>query len=204
MNQGERFKVVVPDTRHRANSGQKLPRVSRAAGMMLALAMGGCAAGEGQPSLHDVPAAPALAPVESRLELGDALLGDRERARIEGEALRHEVGKGPPPAPAAATEVMPRPAAPRGPGRPENIEAIYVEERVAAETADTSLGDFLRRLANPPRAAGMEPGTSDPAPATPAVTRGPRALSGPETPVPLLDRLLAAAGLTEAPPVQAD
>lgn len=167
------------------------------------LALAACS-GEGYRSLHEVPERPVVEPREQRLAMGDALLADRAAAERAGATLRHETGRGPAPGPIEAVPGMPRPAPESTSRRPENVEARYVEERVRAETSDTSLGDFMRRVARLPEDSAVPPPAGDPAgpPAPEEVAQVPArpAAGGPggdgrAAPPPLLDKALAVLGL---------
>lgn len=120
---------------------------ARSVAVVLALALAGCAAPPGTPSLHEVPDRPRLRPAAERTAMAETVRGEGLAAWGEAQALRTRTGKGALPPPAWLLEPI-RPPSPPAPAatRPPNPEAAIVAERVRSESDDGSLNSFLRQL----------------------------------------------------------
>lgn len=161
---------------------------ARPAALVLALALSGCAAPPGTPSLHEVPERPRLLPAAERTAMAETVRGEGLAAWGEAQALRTRTGKSALPPPAWLLEPI-RPPTPPAPAatRPPNPEAAIVAERVRSESDDGSLNSFLRQLVRrQPGGPAIEVAADDP-PAEPT-GRGERTRPTPDDPA--LDRFL--------------
>jgi len=125
------------------------------------------------PNLAAVPARPELGyTLEQRREIAQGLVADRANARYAGDALREDLGR--PVEPDTAPPLPPLPVAEPPPTRdPEaDLALAYVEDALARDSDDGSLGDFLDRLERrPPGSPEAPPAAAATAPE--AVDRGP-------------------------------
>ncbi len=98
------------------------------------------------PRLAAVPARPRLSyALEQRRAIVEGLVADRDNARHQGDALREETGRPPlPPVPPLPPEPAPKASPPPDPAA--DLAIAYVEESLARDADDGSLGDFLDRL----------------------------------------------------------
>jgi outer membrane protein OmpA-like peptidoglycan-associated protein len=110
------------------------------------------------PSLAAVPARPQLTyTLEQRREIAQGLVGDRANARYAGDELRRAQGRPVQPDTAPPLPPVAAPAPPAG-ARPGDLALAYVEEALARDSDDGSLGDFLDRLQQrPPAVADILP-----------------------------------------------
>ncbi len=119
------------------------------------------------PRISEVPARPRLTyNLEQRRAIAEGLVADRDNARHQGNELRQEAGQEPlppapplPPRPPAKVEPPPDPAA--------DLAIAYVEDSLARDADDGSLGDFLDALERLPPgidAAAAQAGTAAPPP----------------------------------------
>jgi outer membrane protein OmpA-like peptidoglycan-associated protein len=141
------------------------------------------------PSLGSVPARPQLTyTLEQRREIAEGLVADRANARYAGDTVRQELDR--PVQPDTAPPLPPAPVAPTEPAAdPEaDLAAAYVEEALARDADDGSLGDFLERLERRPPASAE----ARPVPPPPA--------AAPQAEPPAAERLAAGvpAGASEA------
>lgn len=134
------------------------------------------------PNLAAVPARPQLGyTLEQRREIARGLVADRANARHEGDTLRGDLGR--PVEPDTVQPLPPLPVVEPPPAAdPEaDLALAYVEEALARDSDDGSLGDFLDRLERrPPASAEAAP---VPPPAPPPVPSEPMP-SDPITPDP--------------------
>lgn len=115
------------------------------------------------PSLATVPARPQLTyTLEQRREIAEGLVADRSNARYAGDTVRRELDR--PVQPDTAPPLPPLPAAATPPATDAEADAdadlalAYVEDALARDSDDGSLGDFLERLERrPPAIAAAEP-----------------------------------------------
>ncbi len=124
------------------------------------------------PSLASVPARPQLTyTLEQRREIAVGLVADRANARYAGDTLRQDLDR--PVEPDTAPPLPPLPVREPAPAAdPEaDLALAYVEEALARDSDDGSLGDFLDRLERrPPASAEARPTPPPPAvPVEPAV-----------------------------------
>ena len=123
------------------------------------------------PSLASVPARPQLTyTLEQRREIAQGLVADRANARYAGDTLREDLGR--PVEPDTAPPLPPLPVtAPRAADPESDLTLAYIEDTLARESDDGSLGDFLDRLERrPPASAEARPSPAPPPepPAEPA------------------------------------
>jgi outer membrane protein OmpA-like peptidoglycan-associated protein len=117
------------------------------------------------PHLAAVPARPRLTyTLEQRREIAEGLVADRANARYAGDTLRQALDR-----PVEPDTVPPLPPvdAPSGEpdDRPGDLSLAYLEEALARDSDDGSLGDFLERLQQPPPAvAEIGPPAAEPPP----------------------------------------
>lgn len=161
---------------------------ARSAALVLALALSGCAAPSGTPSLHEVPERPHLLPAAERTAMAETVRGEGLAAWGEAQALRTRTGKSALPPPAWLLEPIRQPTPPAATTtRPPNPEAAIVAERVRSESDDGSLNSFLRQLVRrQPGGPAIEVAADEP-PAEPT-GRGERTRPTPDDPA--LDRFL--------------
>lgn len=127
------------------------------------------------PRLAEVPARPQITyDLDERRAIADGLVADRDNARHQGNELRQQAGQAPlppapplPPRPPAKAEPPPDPAA--------DLAIAYVEDSLARDADDGSLGDFLDALERLPPgidAAAAQAGTAalPPTEATPSAS----------------------------------
>ena len=98
------------------------------------------------PRLAAAPARPRLSySLEQRRTIVEGLVADRDNARHQGDALRAETGRPPLPAvPPLPPAPLPKASPPADPAA--DLAIAYVEESLARDADDGSLGDFLDRL----------------------------------------------------------
>ncbi|MEZ5905338.1 MAG: OmpA family protein [Geminicoccaceae bacterium] len=115
------------------------------------------------PRLAEVPARPRLTyTLEQRRTIAEGLVADRDNARHRGDELRQATGR--PPLP-AAPPLPPRPPkkASDPPDPAADLAIAYVEDSLARDADDGSLGDFLDGLERLPPgidAAAAQAGTA--------------------------------------------
>lgn len=115
------------------------------------------------PRLAEVPARPRLTyNLEERRAIVEGLVADRDNARHQGDELRQEAGKAPlPPAPPLPPRPPAKAAPPADPAA--DLAIAYVEDSLARDADDGSLGDFLDALERLPPgidAAAAQAGTA--------------------------------------------
>ena len=118
------------------------------------------------PSLASVPARPQLTyTLEQRREIAQGLVADRANARYAGDALRQDLDRPVQPDTAPPLPPLPQPAAATSTVDPEgDLTLAYIEDALARESDDGSLGDFLDRLERrPPASAEARPSPTPPA-----------------------------------------
>lgn len=162
---------------------------ARSAATALVLALAGCAAPPGTPSLHEVPERPRLLPAAERTAIAETVRSEGLAAWGEAQALRTRTGKSALPPPAWLLEPIRRPTPP-GPTttRPPNPEAAIVAERVRSESDDGSLNSFLRQLVRRQPGGPVIEVAADEPPVEPAGGGGQRTRPTPDDPA--LDRFL--------------
>ncbi len=98
------------------------------------------------PRLAAVPARPRLTyTLEQRRAIAEGLVADRDYARHQGNELRQATGRPPlPPAPPLPAKPASKPAPPPDPAA--DLAIAYVEDSLARDADDGSLGDFLDAL----------------------------------------------------------
>ncbi len=200
----------LPDRRPRRAVGARI----RAAGAAALLALAGCAAPPGVPTVHEVPDRPRPTPAAERAALAEEVRAEGARSWAEAQALRSRTGKTALPPPAWLLEpIAPPPVPAATPARPPNPEAAIVAERVRSESDDGSLNSFLRQLVRRqpgafPAATGAEEEDEDDEPAS--APRDPSGRRPPPPAPPALDRFLdqlggrLAVGRPESPTPQAE
>jgi outer membrane protein OmpA-like peptidoglycan-associated protein len=118
------------------------------------------------PSLASVPARPQLTyTLEQRREIAQGLVADRANARYAGDALRQDLDRPVQPDTAPPLPPLSQPATATATADPEgDLTLAYIEDALARESDDGSLGDFLDRLERrPPATAEARPGPTPPA-----------------------------------------
>lgn len=126
------------------------------------------------PRLADVPERPRLGyTLEQRRAIAEGLVADRANARHTGDELRRATGR--PVTPDDAPPLPPLPPPPEvADDTSTDLALAYVEEALARDSDDGSLGDFLDRLERPPPGiaarppAAAVPPTAEDAAVTPA------------------------------------
>jgi outer membrane protein OmpA-like peptidoglycan-associated protein len=98
------------------------------------------------PRLAEVPARPRLGyTLEQRRAIAEGLVADRDNARHQGDELRRATGRPAlPPAPPLPAQEPPRASPPPDPAA--DLAIAYVEDSLARDADDGSLGDFLDGL----------------------------------------------------------
>jgi outer membrane protein OmpA-like peptidoglycan-associated protein len=139
------------------------------------------------PHLAAVPARPRLTyTLEQRREIAEGLVADRANARHAGDSLREALDR--PVEPDTVSPLPPVEAPPDEPGyRPGDLSLAYLEEALARDSDDGSLGDFLERLQQPPPAVAEigPPAADPPVPSSPVPPSPVSAPPVPPTPMPL-------------------
>lgn len=98
------------------------------------------------PRLAEVPERPRLSySQEQRRTIVEGLVADRDNARHQGDALRQATGQPPlPPVPPLPAQAPPKLEAPPDPAA--DLTIAYVQDSLARDADDGSLGDFLDGL----------------------------------------------------------
>ena len=111
-----------------------------------------------EPQLSEVPRRPRLTyDLAQEREIQSALVADRDNARHEGQLLRREAGlRQAPPDPNLPVVAPPRQGQTEG-HEPPDLTTAYVEEALAEDEDDGSLGDFLDGLERGHAAAVASP-----------------------------------------------
>ncbi len=118
------------------------------------------------PSLASVPARPQLTyTLEQRREIAQGLVADRANARYAGDALRRDLDRPVQPDTAPPLPPLPQPDVASSTVDPEgDLTLAYIEDALARDSDDGSLGDFLDRLERrPPASAEARPSPPPPA-----------------------------------------
>jgi len=157
------------------------------------------------PNLAAVPARPQLGyTLEQRREIARGLVADRANARHAGDTLRGDLGRPVEPDTVPALPPLPEVEPPPVADPEADLALAYVEEALARDSDDGSLGDFLDRLERPPPASAEAAPAPAPAPVPSEPIPPDPATPDPVSSLPPASAAIAAAAVAAPPPVARD